>query len=71
MENDNKEKDLKDALDSVNLINSFEGKQLSEDDRLTISHNVEHLRIIIQRHNLQEKEASVYNQAIEAGEKLL
>lgn len=71
MENYNKEKDLKDALDSVNLINSFEGKQLSDDDRLKISHNVEHLRIIIQRHGLNEKEASVYSQAISMGEKLL
>jgi len=65
-----KEKDLKDAQDSINLINSFKGKKLTDEEKEIIQRNNEHLKIIIARHKLKGKESEPFETAIKTGEKI-
>jgi len=69
MEQYNKQTDITAAMDSVNLINDLcKKEELTIEEVMRIESNIEHLKIIIERHKLEGEEAKVFEDAIFAGE---
>ena len=61
----NKETDLIAAMDSVNIIDELLLKpELTDEEKESVENNVEHLKIIIERHSLGGEEANVFQKAI-------
>ena len=55
------------AMDSVNLLNAGQPEGMSDEDWAdTVSRNVEHLRIVVERDYMQDQDLAPFNEAIAA-----
>jgi len=55
------------AMDSVNLLNAGQPEGMSDEDWAdTVSRNVEHLRIVVERDYMQDQDLAPLNAAIAA-----
>ena len=71
MEIYDKEQDIKNAMDSVNLINETIFKEKTDENLDKVMRNAEHLQIIIDRHLLEGEEALAFLTAIGKAEKYI
>jgi hypothetical protein len=55
------------AMDSVTLLNAGQPEDMSDEDWAdTVSRNVEHLRIVVERDYMQDQDLAPFNEAIAA-----